>query len=653
MPNRLIVDILDRNLARQGSGPIQNVDSFNYTDPISRVGRFRFSMQINDDKEPSITALDTVVRISDLDGVLYLGIVTRVRRQLVGGIPRILIEGEHISRELSETVVNTIAASGSNAVPTLVLAQTSGWALRVGSPEGLTSYANTESNLYAELGNESPTSALVATSDALGENWLPALDSRYVYWLQSGFTTSGYRAVKSTPNLKSAEDNDALFIITRLEEVDDAREVVNVVKPYGSGLGETRLTILPTQYGAAEYSDTTIDRNANTVSCTPAGYALPAITKALEFRRVRPISNTDGDIRAAADMLVDVARRWLQRYGNATRFYSVRVLGVRSGQLRPGMSIRVQYDDQVRSIDATLNIVEVRGELTSGGMVHDLIVTTNTRAPESADEIIAREIESARVYTALPQMGPSIDTTSYPSQPFDDDNDAEIRFVFNDAVAQVQQVVLEYRIDALRSTAKTLGGTATGSATVDIPAHSHSAPAHTHSVPAHTHNTNILDTGPGGLDITGDDLGGGLIQLKHDGSGDLVLPTASSGGTTTPSGGGTTTASGGSATVESEVDISDALTIDYGVHEESAANSYNQATTTILINGVAPTSAAVAVSGGWYRLDITPDVVDDDTLRPLSEVNTIIARPTDQTEKSARISALLQVRSILQSVAYL
>lgn len=109
---------------------------------------------------------------------------------------------------------------------------------------------------------------------------------------------------------------------------------------------------------------------------------------------------------------------------------------------------------------------------------------------------------------------------------------------------------------------------------------------------------------------------------------------------------------GGSGTASGTVDISGAITADYGVFEESGANTYVVTDLTYKINGSAITATRQSLGSGWYSYDLTSQVQNASTLRPSAESHQITVEVTTPAGKSAQITAQLQVRAIIQSVGY-
>ena len=218
---------------------------------------------------------------------------------------------------------------------------------------------------------------------------------------------------------------------------------------------------------------------------------------------------------------------------------------------------------------------------------------------------------------------------------------------------------MRFRVDPFRSTTKTIGGTLTGS--VDIPAHTHdvTVPAHTHSVPNHQHKLTIIGNGVGALtNQIGFGAGGTAGGVRHNISStdwDWVT-NSSSGATTAASGGGATpTSSSGGGQTGLALDLSSALSLSYGIYEDSGANTYAATDLEWLVNGTPVAEAAASVDGGWYALDLTAYVADATTFRPQQAANTITVRvkTASKSGKRAQVTAQVERRTVIQAIAYL
>ena len=117
------------------------------------------------------------------------------------------------------------------------------------------------------------------------------------------------------------------------------------------------------------------------------------------------------------------------------------------------------------------------------------------------------------------------------------------------------------------------------------------------------------------------------------------------------------TATGGLSNHTHDLDIPDhnhdltpEISTEYGVFEESGANTLAIGDLVIKLNGGSDLAGDVVnIGSDWYELDITEELVDS-AFRPEQESNVIAI--TTAVEKSARIEAQLKIRGAVQAAAY-
>jgi len=97
------------------------------------------------------------------------------------------------------------------------------------------------------------------------------------------------------------------------------------------------------------------------------------------------------------------------------------------------------------------------------------------------------------------------------------------------------------------------------------------------------------------------------------------------------------------------VDISGAITAEYGVFVDSAGNTLAIGDLAITINGATPAGAVSEIGDSWYALDITAEVTNAYFL-PVSEANTLVFS-TATADKSALITTHIERRTVIQSIA--
>ncbi len=241
--------------------------------------------------------------------------------------------------------------------------------------------------------------------------------------------------------------------------------------------------------------------------------------------------------------------------------------------------------------------------------------------------------------SAHQQLGVSVDTLTFRDE-LDNTNGASFRFWLGDEYTSIQRAVLQFRIQPLRSTVKSVAGSST------------------------TTSSGGGSTSGSGGSSTQTSTGGGHIHtigFLNAGGG---TPVNYSGGSLLVSGGGSTSININSPHHTHDVSVpshthstpnhthslTPNITMQYGIFEESGANTLALANLVIKLNGGADLNASVVdIGNGWYELDLT-DLFTDDVFRPNQENNEIAI--TTATAKTARIEAQITIRGVVQAVKY-
>ena len=154
--------------------------------------------------------------------------------------------------------------------------------------------------------------------------------------------------------------------------------------------------------------------------------------------------------------------------------------------------------------------------------------------------------------------------------------------------------------------------------------------------------------------------GGGNRNVEIDGTGFFTYAGTDIGNIGVP-----TTEVTGTITETSASGSSHTHGMTYGVFKETSANTYGhtggasslaqiKTDLNIEVGGLdRGSNAAGAGATGWYELDATQWLADTTTGRPNNEANVIsFTRKTATMGKTAMVVAQLQIRAIIQSVAY-
>lgn len=626
---------------------------------LSRAGEFSFSVPIMD---RNISLLQKKRRVRFFD-------VLRGSRVQVGyGIidetayhqtsPMLMVTGMDILGELGGISVGFLDLHtdlGESVTDGLeqIIAFASDWSLDLTN-----GYGSTENAVYARFAGQSVLGALVGLADATDENFRLGAN-RQVIWLREGTPDSGIRAVRSLNDLVKAQD---VCGIDQLEEIKISYELVTRIYPFGSGQGFDRLTL-----------ETVTD-------AAPAGYTLGSdlkgyylerddsiaeygvIEKFISFKDISPISNTDGDVASASNELLRSAAIHLRIFGEEQRLYAMNVYGLER-PIYPGQTIHVEYrevdiDSKPIDLNEDLIIMETTTEVRPDGtsITALLLSTVDAWLPTDA-ELIYEEIKETSIFEAYPQMVPNTDTLGPVIIPMDRDYSAEFNFWLGADIAILRQVKLRFKIQRLRSTVKTVSGsstttasgggstsgsgggttvttTAMGLTTSTVVAHSHSYSNSTSTVSAHAHTVyggTTSSENSHSHTVTGTTgTAGGHSHIVTSHSHDVTIPSHTH------------------STPDHTHTLTPNVSMTYGIFEESAGNTLALVDLGFKVNGSVASGAIEDIGSGWYAIDLTADLINNTSLRPTQEANTVLVETS--VNKKAQLVMELTVRSTIQAI---
>jgi len=645
------VDIQNSSGARVGAGPLR-ASMFRVSSKLSAAGTFSFVVSASD---PNLSALQekrvAVCKYVDINGDVQefgSGIIDKITRQInQESRLELHVSGNNLARELHYRSVAALDLSGvggagvDNAPEQIMALAPAGWTINNGK---------TAVNVYAGFNGESVLAALAHVGEYIGEHWRLGA-GRVIEWLGTAdtFVASGVRAIQHLNDPVAAETAPAIAIITSLEEESDAVDVLTRIIPRGSGNGGVMLTLSAvTESPPVGY---TLNAGSNYLKRDDSENTYGRIERALDFKDIKPISNTTLDIQAAANMLLQASVEHLRRYGMPQKFYRVSLSKV-DQLLQPGTTLPLVYRVLVDGVviydlNDTFNILEVENEITNAGAhTTAVMVSTIDRLPQSDSDFLAQNVQAGRVITAHQQLGASVDTFTYRDE-MDNFKGASFRFWTGDEYTSIQRAVLRFRIQPLRSTVKSVagestttssgGGSTSGSGGGTTPTSGPESASHAHglSIGAGTIVYDVGLTALGAL-VANAGWGGGTVNAIQNNSVNhnhtVTVPAHTH------------------STPNHTHALTPNITTVYGIFEESGGNTLALADLVIKLNGGADLNADVVdIGNGWYELDITEELVDE-VFRPSQENNEIAI--TTSVAKTARIEGQITVRGVIQAVAY-
>jgi len=244
--------------------------------------------------------------------------------------------------------------------------------------------------VYYSCQNETALAVLVKMVELSGEHF--RLEGRKIVWLGRMQVASGIRAVQGVDPTAVLQNPD-VCLITDLQEVSDATQVITRITPKGSGSGSATSTLAgctrtpPTGY--------TVDTANNWIIYT-ATDSVYRIDGEYTAKDVGPATSAAADSVSAANQLFDAALAELRRRIVEAKTYSLTVTKV-DKDLLPGMTIKVIWAGWINthqwvSINRDLFVLECSADVdnTTGGELVQLTVSTVDRPPLQDTGVISK-----------------------------------------------------------------------------------------------------------------------------------------------------------------------------------------------------------------------------------------------------------------------
>lgn len=464
---RLWCDVLDAASGqRLGRGPVSAVAGADITRALDGAGSWRMRCPGTDARALELLQPDRRVRIwaEDAAGVRLMGEgIIRHKRlaESPAGItlhvsgPDMLDELKRrsvlLGRIYNQQTVATVANDLIGLVP--------GWSVQV------------DSSIASEVidARYDGVSILRAFQD---------LAKRYGYHLRAAAgrvlevgpfgADSGLRVMRAETITQETLANPSLLLIERIQQDTDSEDLCNWLLPVGAGEGEAALTLRHSTRNTPYPIETITGPDGSTLyyirdaaSISSRGEA----RKVGQFKEIAPLSNSEEDIKNAANALYDAAVEYIQRHSVQQELYQISLRGV-TETIRPGDKIHINYKAQVLTPTGPIDYMSIRDDV----WVLKVMETVNLdssyvqiefsqvdRYREGAAERIMNGLESIELRNLKPQIAGGVRSYVYdreiaPGFP------AQVPIEFTDATLSVQRVRLRLRTMPFRATAQAAAG---------------------------------------------------------------------------------------------------------------------------------------------------------------------------------------------------
>lgn len=503
------VDVEDASGTKLGSGPLKTVSRWVYTTRFDRAGTISCPFLASDPQAEYVTNRRYLRAWALLNGVwteVGYGRVDNLEDSFDndGRVVK-TASGLDVTTELGDLTVGDLEI-GAGSGATHATAVNAIGAYAPGTWGFIPAESPANDYLYALFAGESVLGAFIHLAERTRTHFYRGTGRELVFTSET--EDSGIRAIQARGQLAAHT-----CAITSLRRSVDTHDYLSRIITAGSGTGRAKLTLAATD--RTPPSGYTLNKEQSYIQNDAAWAADPKNFPAVDFKEITPISNTDADLRAAANMLFDAALAELQRRSSlADQYtYELAVTGC-SRLLRPMQTIRVVYydPDQGIDIDEDLLILEATWEVDGNSIrTSRLVVSTDDRWPDSDIQAAAERAVQGHIFVAHPQIGPTewwSNKTLYVGSSQSDHLD-KFPFVLSKRVTVVDQVVFRFKVEQLLSFVTFVVGKAdfdisglevtVSSITVSVSVSGTIDISHTHALPTHQHSFTIIGNGAGAL----------------------------------------------------------------------------------------------------------------------------------------------------------
>ena len=477
---RIEVDVYDASGNRLGAGPVTSVMSANFVRALDGAGSFSLRCVGTDPRALELMTNERRVKVwlEDTGGRRLAG-EGIIRKRDITESPNgvaLRIDGPDILDELkrrsvllariyNQQTVSTVASSLIGLVP--------GWSVSV------------DASISADVidARYDGVSVLKAFQD---------LASRYGYHLRASQNASktleigpfgdatGLRVMKVETITQETLANPALLMVQRINQGEDSEDLCNWILPMGAGEGTAALTLKDSDRTSPYTIQTTTGPDGTTLYYLSDSTSITAYgecRKVGQFKEIAPLSNSETDIKNAANALYDAAVEYLTRHKDPQEVFALTVKNVKD-TIEPGDQVHINYKAQVQTSDGLVDYFAVRGDywvlrvnetvgLDSSAV--DLEVSNVDRYQKDIAEVLIGSLEAIELRNLKPAISSSTRSYVYDREISTGGFTAVVPIEFTDATLELQRVRLRIKTSPFRATAKSAQSTTSAGS-----AHNHS-----------------------------------------------------------------------------------------------------------------------------------------------------------------------------------
>lgn len=413
---RIWLDVYDTSGNRLGDGPVFAVKSASIKRALDGAGSWRANCVATDARALSLLAVGRVVRLwgEGPSGMRLLGegLIAKWRLTEDPTSVGLVLDGPDLLEEVKRK--NTLLGRIYNqqtvqAVSDDLISLAPGWSVSVDA-------AIAADVIDARFDGVNVLKAFIEIAERYGFHVRAALGSSRLLEVGDFGAASGLRVHKIETISSEALANPQLLMVQRIvqDKLLESNNYFNTLIPLGAGEGTAALTLeqstrsspYPVQSvtgpdGTTLYyiSTTTYPAGSYTTFLDDPGAAV----RVGQFKELAPLSNSETDIRNAANALYDAAATDLARSSVAQEQYNLTVKNAKVA-LAPGDTVYIDYRAQVQVNQVDVTYLDVRGDYVVLGVTEQIGLDGSDVTLEVSNVARYERDEAELVFNAVQKM---------------------------------------------------------------------------------------------------------------------------------------------------------------------------------------------------------------------------------------------------------